>query len=359
MKRKTHEEYVAELSVINRNILPMEKYINAATPILHKCVVDGYEWKTKPNRLLLGYGCPMCAGNVRKTHDEYVNEVSKINDNIEVLGVYKSASTHILHRCKVDGYMWMAKPNNILNGKGCPKCGGTIKKTHEQYVEEVSVINPDIEVIGTYVDVKTPIAHRCKIHNLTWDVAPDNILQGRGCCFCRGDKISDKLSKSHDEYVQDLKECNKDIVVLGIYTNSNTPILHKCLIDGNEWYAKPSNILSGKGCPQCNDSKGEREIRQWLEKNNVEYVSQKKFADCRDKMPLPFDFYLPKYNIAIEYNGEQHYVPNDFFGGEKAFISRQKHDKIKEEYCKKNNIGFLCIPYNKNVDTELNNFLFI
>ena len=121
----------------------------------------------------------------------------------------------------------------------------------------------------------------------------------------------------------------------------------------------PYSILSGCGCPQCNESKGERSIRQWLQLHNIAYISQKSFSDCRDKKPLPFDYYLPDYNTVIEYDGEQHYRPVEFFGGTKHFEKVSYHDRIKNDYCKAHNISLLRIPYFKNVDIELNKYFVI
>lgn len=358
MKRKTHNEYVEELALKNPNIEVLGTYVNVATPILHKCRKDGYEWFAKPNNILNGYGCPVCGGNIKKTHIKYVEDVRTINNNIEVVGTYKNAKTAILHRCKLDNYEWYAKPNNILTGKGCPKCSGTMKKLHSEYIREVSIVNPNIEVIGQYINAKIPIKHRCKTHNVVWETAPNSILNGYGCYMCGNQKIGDKLRKDREQYVEELKTINKNIIVLGSYINANVPILHKCLLDGNEWFASPSNILQGCGCPQCNESRGEKGIRNWLEKNKIDFVQQKKFIDCCDKKPLPFDFYLPTYNVAIEYDGKQHYEPIQFFGGDKSFRIRVKHDKIKDDYCSKNSIRLLRIPYYQNTESELNKFLF-
>ena len=66
------------------------------------------------------------------------------------------------------------------------------------------------------------------------------------------------------------------------------------------------------------------------------------FEDCIDKRPLPFDFYLPEYNICIEYQGQQHYYPVEIFGGKNAFESQVLRDNIKREYCQKNNILLSC-----------------
>lgn len=79
---------------------------------------------------------------------------------------------------------------------------------------------------------------------------------------------------------------------------------------------------------------------------------------------LPFDFYLPEYNLCIEYDGEQHFKPVDFANkgrewADKQFEIRRTCDEIKTEYCKKNNIKLLRIPYFKNIEEELNIFLFI
>ena len=99
----------------------------------------------------------------------------------------------------------------------------------------------------------------------------------------------------------------------------------------------------------------------WLDKNNIFYEPQMRFDDCCDIKTLPFDFYIPSLKIAIEYDGKQHFEPIEYFGGKESFEILQKHDAIKNEYCKNNGISLLRIPYYKynNIEEELNNFLFI
>ena len=74
-KKKSHQQYVDEVKIINPNIDVIEHYIGSKTLILHKCKKDGYEWKAKPTNILNGTGCPMCAGNIQKTHDQYIKDV--------------------------------------------------------------------------------------------------------------------------------------------------------------------------------------------------------------------------------------------------------------------------------------------
>lgn len=295
----------------------------------------------------------------QKTHEEYIAEAHIKNPNIEVVGVYSGAHIKILHRCRIDGYEWYVTPNNILKGRSCPKCSAHIKRTHEQYVEEVKLINPNIEVLEEYITNMTPILHRCKIHNIDWKATPVNILKGHGCRKCGNEILANDRKKSKEQYIEDLKKVNSNIIFVGEYINAHIPTLHKCLIHEFEWEANPNNILSGKGCPICKESVGERQVRQWLCNNNIVYEVQYKFEDCCDINALPFDFYLPDYNACIEYDGEQHYRPIDYFGGQESFERTVKHDKLKNDYCANNNIRLLRISYLENIEEKLNNFLFI
>lgn len=47
----------------------------------------------------------------------------------------------------------------------------------------------------------------------------------------------------------------------------------------------------------------------------------------------------------IEYQGEQHYKSEEYFGGEEKFLQVKEYDKRKKDYCKKNNIFLIEIPY--------------
>lgn len=358
-RKKTHEEYVEELKIKNPNIEVVEQYINAKTKIMHHCLIHDVYWEIQPSNVLCGNGCPRCKAERlhnkhARTHEQYIEELAMANPNIIVLEQYIDTHTPILHKCLIDGYEWKAMPYNILYHTGCPKCSGKMKKTHDEYIKEVCSININIEVVGTYIDAKTPILHRCLIDEYEWFAEPTNILCGKGCPKCGG-----KMKKEHEQYVYEVSLINPDIEVVGRYVNAKTPILHRCKIDNCEWMSIPSNVLKGRGCPQCNESNGEHSVRLWLERNNITYIKEYLFDNCRDKYPLPFDFYLPDYNTAIEFQGRQHYEPVNVFGGKEQFELQIKHDKIKSDYCKQNNIRLLCIKYDEDVDITLTDFLFI
>ena len=68
-------------------------------------------------------------------------------------------------------------------------------------------------------------------------------------------------------------------------------------------------------CPFCTgESSGERKVRITLEQLKIEYKQQYSFSECKRINLLKFDFYLPDYNCCVEYDGEQHFEPSNFFG---------------------------------------------
>ena len=103
-------------------------------------------------------------------------------------------------------------------------------------------------------------------------------------------------------------------------------------------------------CGCISQSRGELFIENLLKDLNISFIKQKRFDDCKDKRPLPFDFYLPEYNICIEYDGEQHFIPIDYWGGESRLELNKAHDKIKNKYCKEHNIKLIRIPYTTKDD---------
>jgi hypothetical protein len=124
-----------------------------------------------------------------------------------------------------------------------------------------------------------------------------------------------------------------------------------------------SNFLRGTRCPICNESRGERKIRNWLDENEVDYTTQDRFDDCKKERPLPFDFKVldvsgELYGL-VEFDGIQHFESRSAYGGEGGFKETQLRDQIKNDYCIKNKIPLLRIKYSAidMVDEILEKFL--
>lgn len=107
----------------------------------------------------------------------------------------------------------------------------------------------------------------------------------------------------------------------------------------------------GQLCPKCSNSisRGEYKIKQYLDKYDINYEKEYRFSDCKDKNPLPFDFYLPDFNICIEYDGEGHYMPIPRNGNQEEasqiYENVKRRDLIKTNYCYVNHIDLIRIPY--------------
>lgn len=115
MRKKTHDEYIKELDEVRSNVEPLEEYIDTNTPIRHRCKICNYKWPIRPARALYGNVCPNCSGKIKRTHEKYVAQLSQLQPNIEVVEEYISRHTKILHRCRLDGHEWRAEPGYFFS----------------------------------------------------------------------------------------------------------------------------------------------------------------------------------------------------------------------------------------------------
>ena len=376
IKRRTYEEFIEELRIQNPNVEIIGEYINTKNKIKCKCLIDGHIWDKIPSDLLRGQGCPKCANKKRtlktKTHEQFIKELKIKNPNLEILGEYINCKTSIKCKCLIDGHIWEAVPYKLLfNGK-CPKCSGytktvnnktynTKRKPHEQFIEEIKKKNPNIKILDKYINNKTKVQCECLIDGYTWKATPSNLLIRTGCPEC-GMNYNRKKTKTHEQFVEEIKKKSPNTKIIGKYVNSRTKIKCECLIDGHIWNAAPSNLLAGCGCPKCKSSKGEILIENYCKNNYLKYISQYRIDNCKYKSTLPFDFALFNKNklvAIIEYQGRQHYEPVDFAGkGEEWAINNlkeiKKRDQVKRDYCLDNGISLIEIPYwMKDVESYL------
>lgn len=137
------------------------------------------------------------------------------------------------------------------------------------------------------------------------------------------------------------------------YVNSDTKVCIICPEHGHFWQT-PYDHITGSNCPLCQRSNGEDAIMAFLTEHNVKFEQQKRFDSCRDKRPLPFDFYLSDYNLCVEYQGIQHFQPVPYFGGQEKFEYYSRHDSIKREWCsEEDNPNLLEITYKDDVNATL------
>lgn len=150
------------------------------------------------------------------------------------------------------------------------------------------------------------------------------------------------------------KTGSKTKVISTTFKHRKSFLLFKCGECEQLFKRKWNDMVADKSyfCRNCSykTSRLERAIMQYLDKHSIKYESEKRFSNCKNIRALPFDFYIPSKNLIIEADGQQHYYPCNFNGCSnieaiKSFNSTQKNDRIKNEYCKLNNITLVRLPY--------------
>lgn len=284
----------------------------------------------------------------RLTHEDFLERLKNINDKIECVTKYVVSTEKILIRCKICCHEWSATPKNLLKGKGCPKCKidrlrYVFSKNGDIFIKQMADVNEDIEILGDYVNTHTKIEVRCKIDGNQWSTEPAVLLSGHGCPECMKLSNSKRFKMPHDEFIDKISNINNDIEILSRYINTRTHVRAMCRKCKNTWMVKPNNLICGKGCPSCSSSKGEKRIEDILMLYGVAFKKQKSFKNLIGvgMGSLTYDFYLRGHNTLIEFQGEQHESPIEYFGGEVTFKQQVEHDRRKREYASKNGIKLI------------------
>lgn len=224
-----------------------------------------------------------------------------------------------------------------------------IKKSKSKHNNKYSY-----DLVHNFKNVRDHVLLICPIHG-TFKQQVRNHLEGKGCPKCR---YANLTRTSKDDF---LKKVIKIHGTKYTYNNLEEFVNYKNFIEINcpyhgTFFQKVRYHLEGCGCPKCKDSKGEKKIRIFLDERNLFYFEQQTFSDCISPVGslLKFDFYLPQYNLCIEFDGEQHFSP---VFGEEAFEGTKERDLIKNNYCSERSINLLRIPYwdIKNIDSIVEN----
>jgi len=357
MKIDRTKRFIIKAKEIHNNKYDYSKveYVNAHTKVCIICPIHGEFWIT-PNSHLNGNGCAKCASNKKMTTEEFIKRAKLIHgDKYDYSKVeYVNAHTKVCIICPIHGEFWTT-PSNHLRERGCPKCRSRKKLVSKysvskpmkikKHTTETFITNAK-EKYGSkydyskveYINNKTKVCVICPIHGEFW-VRADNFLNGQGCSKC-GDLIKYEAKKTDiEDWIETAKKLhnNKYDYSKVEYVNAHTKVCIICPEHGEFWQ-KPCAHLQGEGCPICNESILEKKVKGLLIDNNIEYEYR---YHSKWLGNLELDFYLPKFNVAIECQGLQHFKPISYFGGLDKFIKQIENDKTKLEKCKEMKIPLL------------------
>jgi len=361
-QKDSTEKFVEKSKKIHGNKYDYSKvnYENAQTKVEIVCPKHG-SFFMKPNNHISGkQGCPKCAfGGLtfnRSNTDEFIKKAKKIHGNKYDYSLvdYKTNNTPVKIICPVHGETLQMPSYHLSSEYGCPKCGGGEIKNTKEFIDKANIIHNNTYDYSKvdYVKSSLPITIICPLHGEFQQSPNAHISQKQGCPVCGNLKIGDKLRKNVEDFIEQASELHngKYDYSLVDYKNTESKIKIICPKHG-VFLQKASNHLHGQGCPKCNESKGEKFLANLFNKLNYEFEPQKRFEHCISRRQvkgkemcytLPFDFYLPNFNTSVEYDGRGHFEP---VWGEENFQRTKYTDNLKTDFCKKNGIKLIRIPY--------------
>ncbi len=231
-------------------------------------------------------------------------------------------------------------------------------KTLKEFIKEAKKIHGDKYDYSKvdYKNGRVPLIIICKKHG-EFKQSWNHHRISNGCPECYKEyRRSNPVGKyGHDTFlIKANKKHNNQYEYLSEYIGAHTKIKVRCKKCDGIFYPTPGNHLFGTGCPRCKQSKAEKIIERFLIENKIFFNSQYYFLGYYEKMGCRsfFDFYLPNYNLCIEYDGEQHFMPKDFSHGKltideinEEFNKIKQRDLLKNKYCKDEGIKLFRINY--------------
>jgi hypothetical protein len=291
-----------------------------------------------------------------------------VGDEYTVLGKYIDNRTKIEMRHNICGFEYLISPNYFtreINGRRCSKCKGGVRKSLEYYLdklEDTTFIFEEPELDKSKVNSSTNYHFRCKVcGNISFKTFTRTFQKDGGCAYCKG--IAKGSIEEFKKRVFSLT--GEEYSVLGKYVNNKTKIQMKHNLCGNIYEVQPKDFTkeNGNRCPLCSkESNGEKLIKKYLKDKGLEYIQHFKDSNCMNHRTLEFDFKVlyNKTYFLIEFDGRLHFHPYKNNEKEmKHLENQQTNDKIKNDFCKTNNIKLLRIHYNdiKNISDILDNYI--
>lgn len=299
----------------------------------------------------------------RLTFDDFINRANAIHGNGRYdysKVIFKSTKQPVIITCNICKYEFSIKPAEHFR-YGCKKCAVKTRKrpkvikkrkfyitNNDDFLKYALECHGDnLSYLNKYTNSESKINVKCNICNLIFQKSPYALSRGSGCTRCSIIRKFSNVRLSVEEYEFRCKaKYGNKYTYFQDYVRGSDKIQIYCHQHNGIFYQYASDHLyKGTCCKECQESKGVKYIKEYLQENNIGFIEEFSFDGCKFKYKLRFDFYLPNWNCCIEYDGAQHFRPIDIWGGEKEFQDTKTRDSIKTDYCNSNNIYLIRIPY--------------
>lgn len=258
---------------------------------------------------------------------------------------YIDTQKEIHFKCNKCGYIFKRRPHNCLASDGCPKCNHVTnqKLENEEFKKRANIIHKykydysESEYKSTDEEVIVICHEKDEFgeEHGRFKVTPHAHI---GCMHSGCPKCSKKFgSEERFKKLANLKYNGLYTYNNFVYNGAFNESYVTCKIHG-DFLVSPNRHLNGQMCPKCLGSTMEKEISAFLDDNGIEHYMRKHF-DWLGKQEI--DIFIPKHNVAIECQGEQHFKPIKFYGGENEFKKIKQLDETKRKLCEENGIKLL------------------
>ncbi|MFF2531517.1 zinc-ribbon domain-containing protein [Brevibacillus sp. NPDC058079] len=370
----------------NGKITPFEVVAGGKRKVWWQCPNKKHSYySTIYDRIEKNAGCPYCTNqkvcldnclattNPKMILEWHPTKNGTLTPNDLVAGSHKK----VWWICSEKQHEFEEKPvvRTRMN-TGCPYCANhracednCLATTHPEIAKEWHPIkNGKLTAHDVLAGTVKKVWWICPDKQHEYKVNPNSrTSQNSGCPYCKNKLVclDNCLATTHPEIAKDWHPIkNGTLTPFEVFPGRSAKVWWICE-EGHEYRASPNNRTkkNGSGCPICNQSKGEEKIKIFLMENQITYERQFTFADCRNINVLRFDFALfndkSELLALVEFDGLQHEKPIDFFGGVNGFTNIKMNDKIKNRYCKSNNIYLIRIKYDEIdlIDERLRNEL--
>ena len=277
--------------------------------------------------------CPRCAIKKNTLSLGEAKELAKKNKGKCLSKKYQSSRVKLKWQC-IKGHVWNTSISSVKSGKWCREC---LKLT----IEEISFLAKEKNgecLSRKYINSHSKLKFKCSC-GYKWKTAANNIKSGKWCPKCAG-----HLHLTIEEMKRIAKKRNGKCLSKKYY-NNNTKLKWKCS-ENHQWESTPQSIKSGAWCPKCHFFYNEEICR-----TTFEQIFNKRFKKTRPEWLMGFkgktlelDGYNKFYQIAFEFQGEQHFKNISFFSNKNLKYNQAK-DKLKVSLCKKNGVLLFVISY--------------
>ena len=271
--------------------------------------------------------------------------------------LYVNTRTNVTITCPIHGDFEVT-PNQHLDGVGCPKCAHKYGGNNGTYTTEEFILLAK-EKYGDRFDYSKTNLNEKDENGRVIVTCKDIAIDGKEY----GDyKVNPRLfifkRFEHKKYTTELFTRLGNYVHCGKYdytkTNLDKKINGKVIVtcpEHGDFLVCPANHLRGDGCSLCCNKKEGLLYEHFKKEYPTILIERQKRFKWLGKQSL--DFFLPELNIAIEYQGRQHFEPVGKFGGEDEYKNTVKRDIKKYDLCKEHGIKVLYFSFDKTADVFL------